>query len=612
MSDRLLEVLAAILRQPAKEWSEALRQHFPDDAATVQQGLLWLRAERDHDEDVAAPPPLGAGDARYELGVMLDAGATATVWQAYDRILGRNVAIKIFRGARDGVVDEILSEARAVCDVISDHVVRVLDVHDDGAHRYIVMELIGEHEPLRGELTPGRSAAVCRPSSVDEAVRWTMDIARGLHDAHLRNVFHRDLKPANVLITPISRRARIADFGLAISAERDNQFTASGLITHGAGGDVRIAGTPEYMAPEQARGLSVGLSPRNIDDRTTLVRIDIWGLGALAFDLLGGSPPWCARSDVDAWEVAASGEQPPALSKTRDGERIPARLRRIVSKAMSPDPLLRYGSAAALADELSAFLHKQPTSFDRSRTTRIGLWSRRNPQFAVMAGVTLLLATAVLGAYFSIVQLHRRQASLASEMSGAEVQNRQLADRNNATRGELAKTESSLANQNAALSSLGRALDEGKREYQGIIEAKEQALRDADAATHKLVDELTTTRGDRDVAEYGRVLYEGYWSAAKNEITQLTLERDRVAAERDQIRIERDNAAKERDASREALGHAEADRDTARAATDEVIADRARIEAELAEVNRLVAALRAQLEAAKPPAAPTVLAAPAK
>ena len=159
---------------------------------------------------------------------------------------------------------------------------------------------------------------------------------------------------------------------------------------------------------------------------------------------------------------------------------------------------------------------------------------------------------------------------------------------------------------------MGRALDEGKREYQGIIEAKEQALRDADAATHKLVDELTTTRGDRDVAEYGRVLYEGYWSAAKNEITQLTLERDRVAAERDQIRIERDNAAKERDASREALGHAEADRDTARAATDEVIADRARIEAELAEVNRLVAALRAQLEAAKPPAAPTVLAAPAK
>ena len=605
MNERVHEVLVDVARQPTARWRELLRQQFPDDEATMRQGLLWLHANCDSDDQRSSPPPLGAGDARYELGVMLDAGATATVWQAYDRTLGRNVAITVFRGARAGVVDEILVEARAVCDVISDHVVRVLDVYDDGEHRYIVMELVGEYEPLRGEFTPGRSAAVCRPTTIDEAVRWTMEVARGLHDAHLRNVFHRDVKPANVLITPLSRRARIADFGLAISAERDDQFATSGLLTHGAGGDMRIAGTPEYMAPEQARGLAVGLSARNAADRSTLVRIDVWGLGARAFELLGGVPPWGARGDLDAWEIAASGEAPPTLAKLADGARVPLRLRRIVSKAMSADPTLRYASAAELADELSAVLTKHPTSFDGGRAVRVRLWSQRNPQFAITASVALLLAAAVLGAYLSIVRLHHRQAELALEMAGAEVQNQHLADRNKATRAELAQTESNLASQNAALASLQRALDDGKREYQGIIEAKEQALRDADAATRKLVEELAATRGDRDVAEYGRVLYEGYWTTAKNDIARLTLERDHVVAEREQIRVERDNAAKERDASREALGHAVADRDTARAATDEVIADRARLQAELAQVNRLVATLHAQLDAPHSAAVPT-------
>ena len=78
-------------------------------------------------------------------------------------------------------------------------------------------------------LAPGGSAAAIRPRSDDEAVRWVRDVARGVHDAHLRNVFHRALKPHNVLITPFSRRARIADFGLAVSDGHDTSG-ASGTI----------------------------------------------------------------------------------------------------------------------------------------------------------------------------------------------------------------------------------------------------------------------------------------------------------------------------------------------------------------------------------------------
>ncbi len=273
--------LVELARAPRERWSELARQRFAD-AELAAQAVVWLRANAEAGASTDAgdgAPWLGDGAARYTLGVLLDVGGTASVWQARDVKLGRDVAIKVFRGGRSAIVEEILGEARAACEVISDHVVRMLDVH--GEPPYIVMELVGEHEPGRGVLVPGASAAAMRPASLDEAVGWVRDVARGVHDAHLRNVFHRDLKPHNVLITPVSRRARIADFGLAISAANPS-------------GAPRVAGTPSYIAPEQARGLSASLDPHDIDERAALVAIDVWGLGALAYDLCGGGPPWRA------------------------------------------------------------------------------------------------------------------------------------------------------------------------------------------------------------------------------------------------------------------------------------------------------------------------------
>ncbi len=560
MSERITDVLATLARQPAAGWEAHLRASFPDEPELVRQGLLWLRADRDRASDADAPPSLGAGDARYELGLLLDAGATASVWQAHDRTLGRNVAIKVFRGS----VDEILAEARAACEVASDHVVRVLDVHDDGTHRYIVMELIGEYDPQRDDLVPGRSAAICRPASVDEAVRWLIDVARGLHDAHLRNVFHRDLKPANVLITPLSRRARIADFGIAISADR---------VTSGG---VRVAGTPEYMAPEQARGLPHGLSPHDVEGRQALVRVDVWGLGALAFDLLGGSPPWQATRESFAWEIAAAGERPAPPARTPAGERVPPRLRRVIDKAMASDPARRYATAAELGRELTAVLERRPTSLDRSPLLRVALWSRRNPQLTMTALGALALAAGVLAAYVSIRGLRAERAELAAEMTSAEVENQQLAARMRTTRAELERTEASLAQQ-------ARSLAEGQKEYQGIIDAKVHALHDADVATRRLVEQLGDTKSDRDVAEYGRSLYEGFWSSARKDVDRLTLERDQATSERDIARGERDQATKERDAARAARTQAETDRDAARAAADRANVERAAAQAELAQ-----------------------------
>ena len=158
----LVEALAQIAARPEAIWAELVAQRFTEPVLAAQ-ALIWLRTNRERVDDDEVTPEI-AGD-RYRLGVLLDVGATASVWQAHDAKLNRNVAIKVFRGERSPILDEILAEARAAAEVASDHVVRVLDVHDadDAGPPYIVMELVGEWEPRRGILAPGGSAAAIRP-----------------------------------------------------------------------------------------------------------------------------------------------------------------------------------------------------------------------------------------------------------------------------------------------------------------------------------------------------------------------------------------------------------------------------------------------------------------
>ena len=525
------DALAEIAAQPAARWPALVAERFPDRALAAQ-ALLWLRAQ--------ATPQVSE---RYVLGTKLDAGATAAVWQAYDRKLGRHIAIKVFHAEAAAA----LAEARAACDVISDHVVRVLDVHDG----YIVMELVGEHDD--DELVPGASAARVRPRDLEEAVRWVRDVARGVHEAHLRDVFHRDLKPHNVLITPVSRRARIADFGLA---------------THASGG------TPEYIAPELAR-----LAPSTGRDR--VVAVDVWGLGALAYDLIAGRPPW------DSWDAAASGEPPSPLD-------TPARLRRVIAKAMALDPTRRYASAGELAHDLDAYLARRPTSLDRSHALRALLWTRRNPQLSLTAAGAVVLAFLTLVGYASVRRLDARSHDLAAEVRDEERANEQLSARMAKARTELAQTEADVAARGQALAALQRALADEQKQYQAIIEARDKALQQADAATRHLVEQLTIAQSDRAAAELGRQMYEGFWTTARGDAVRAAKDRDQAQKERDTARAERDQLQQERDAAR-------GDRDKALAdvtrLTEEAAAARARIE----ELTREMAATAPPREMATAP-----------
>jgi serine/threonine protein kinase len=569
-------VLGELEVRPPRDWPAALQARFPGDPGLVRQLLLWLHAHRDQASELDRTGALGAS-TRYELGVRLDAGATAEVWRAYDRKLRRNVAIKVFDPGSSLAIDEILAEARAACEVVSEHVVRVLDVHD-AEPPYIVMELVGEHEPRTGALQPGASAASCRPRDLWEAVRWVRDVARGVHDAHLRNVFHRDLKPHNVLITPISRRAKIADFGLAVGTSSAGQAAAnvrSGMVVE-LGADrvaMRIAGTPGYMAPEQARGLPLALDPRIPGDRATLAGVDIWGLGAIAYDLLAGHPPWQAAGSLEAWEVATGDARPAALDRTPHGERIPLRLCKIVDRALASTPTDRYPSAGELADELHAVLACRPTSFDRSPARRIALWSRRNPQLTITAVVAVALAGMSLATYATVLHLRDQRAGLTAEIRAVEADKDRLATQAHSARRELEDTDASLR-------TLQHSLAEAEADYRTIVQAKEQALRNVNLATRA----LAAVRDDRDIAEKARDLYESFWTRARKDAEDAARERDKAARERDAARVATDQAIKERDDARAGRTRAEHERDAARAERDRNTAARRQAEADVARL----------------------------
>ncbi len=500
MIPELADRLATIASEPRDRWRALLADLDP---GTVNQALLWLAAEC---ANTPSAPRLGRdADARYTLVEELDRGATATVWQAEDRVLERVVAIKLF----DDASDRAIREARVASAVVSDHVVRILDVHH-GDRSFIVMELVAEFDD-HGVRRLGRPASDTRARSLHEAVRWVMQAAEGIHEAHLRNVFHRDLNPRNVLITPISRRAQITDFGLAASRH----------------GNCLWGGTPGYLAPE---ALAIARTERS---RERLVAIDIWGLGALAYDLIAGRPP---RAHDAGWE--SSLDAPPLIERTQTGERLPESLRRVIARLLAIDPGRRYHSAREVADELAAFLGSHPTSFDRGRVRRARLWSKRNPRVAATGLVALALTGMVAVASISLARLRDDHRSLVAELEARRGQRTALIGEANRIREELSTTERQLAERTAELATLERALLDERQSYLDLLAAKERALQKASAERHLLLDRLENLDDDRAVAESTRRLYERFWTTSRSDAERANRERIKIQSERDAARTE--------------------------------------------------------------------------
>jgi serine/threonine protein kinase len=268
----------------------------------------------------------------YEVREVIGQGGMGVVLKAFDPALDRLVALKVLASAPASSATarrRFIREAQAAAAVRHDHIVTVHGVHETDGLPYLVMRYVAGGS-LQDRLDRGG------PPAWAEVVRIGQEAASGLAAAHARGLIHRDIKPANLLLegepggTATAGRVKITDFGLA-RLVGDVGLTRSGVV----------AGTPEYMAPEQGRG-------EKVDHRA-----DLFSLGSVLYALCTGRPPFRADAPLAVLRQVTDETPPPIRSLNPD---VPAWLEALVARLMAKDPAERFQSAAEVAGLLEGYL----------------------------------------------------------------------------------------------------------------------------------------------------------------------------------------------------------------------------------------------------------------
>jgi len=256
------------------------------------------------------------------LETQLGKGAMGTVFKATHLALRKVVAVKLLNPSRfyqKKQVEQFFREARAAAAIEHQNIVAVHDVGQERGLYYIVMQFI-EGDSLQERIKKDVTI------SPKEAVRITIESARGLGVAHKKGIVHRDVKPANLMLTTTGE-VKIADFGLAHQSDESSDAT----------GDVEIMGTPAYMSPEQIDG-------RNIDHRA-----DLYSLGVTLYYMTTGRKPFDAPTPM---EVLLKHMSERLIPPTQVNPRIPKSLGQVIERLMAKDPNSRYSSTEELIEDL--------------------------------------------------------------------------------------------------------------------------------------------------------------------------------------------------------------------------------------------------------------------
>ncbi len=292
-------------------------RHGEPDEFVIPTGLL------DPPSDPANLGRLGP----YEILEVVGQGGMGIVFRARDEALDRLVAIKVLvpgLASTAAARRRFAREARAAAAVVNEHVVAIyaVDTTPQGVP-YLVMQYVAG-KSAQDLVDQGEPPQVC------QILRIGMQAAQALAAAHAQGLIHRDVKPANILLENGVERVKITDFGLARAVD-DATMTQAGVV----------AGTPRYMAPEQARGDA-------IDHRA-----DLFSLGSVLYALCTGRAPFLGSSSIATLKKVC--EEIPTPIATLNPE-LPGWLVRIIECLHAKDPSDRYGSAAEVADLLGRCL----------------------------------------------------------------------------------------------------------------------------------------------------------------------------------------------------------------------------------------------------------------
>lgn len=309
----------------------------------------------------------------YDALAIVGRGGMGIVLKAFDRELKRLVAIKVLAPhlAHSPVARKRFTrEAQAAAAVVNPHVIAIHHVQPTGRLPFLIMPL------LTGESLAQRLKAR-GTLELTEVLRIGMQAAAGLAAAHDQGLVHRDIKPANIFLEKGIERVVITDFGLARSAD-DVSMTRLGVV----------AGTPEYMSPEQARGEA-------LDGRS-----DLFSLGCVLYEMATGVSPF--RGDSTMATLRRIVDEKPAAMASLD-PKLPPWFNGIVERLLSKEPAQRFASASEVSDLLERCLsHLQqpasvplPSGLVPQATRRRSIFILRRKEVTAMLGTIgfILLGT---------------------------------------------------------------------------------------------------------------------------------------------------------------------------------------------------------------------------
>lgn len=363
------------------------RNESEDSSAASQLGSI-SRETLSISSDETAQVQSGAIDqtiplevSGYSLVRFLGKGATGNVYKAVRQSDNQVVAIKVLsRTDEPSIINRFRTSAELQFKLDDEAIVRVFEICMTSDPPHVVMEYV-DGEPL------GAILARKLPSE-EQAVEWLMKIAKAIVHAHSRNILHRDLKPSNVILEE-NGAIKVLDFGMAfdIDAHSERQTREGEMF-----------GTPAYMAPEQIRGEEPSHAT------------DVWGLGALLYEMLTGRPPFNASSVFDILNDVQFSDPIPPSSLNRS---ISRKLDLICLKALAKLPQQRYQSAEALISDLINFrsgrkISASPPSF----LLRARKYARKNPGMAASA-IGMLAVVIILLLSNQIIRERNHQVEIA-------------------------------------------------------------------------------------------------------------------------------------------------------------------------------------------------------